>query len=109
MILHWIYPEDKRWAANITDKSRNIPPHREALCETLVLLAVHGTKLIPSALGINIEARVNAVIRDLLDLSTPRPGCHSIMICPRYAEAAPDVFLEILEQDLKAMIRSLLF
>jgi hypothetical protein len=94
-------PEDKRWAANLYGKSRNHSSAlREGICETLVLLAVHGNNLFRDRLGVNIEIEVTKVIRDLLkpfDAKTWLSQHHDL---PRYAEAAPDEFLSILQEDL---------
>jgi addiction module HigA family antidote len=93
-------PEDKRWVANLYGKSRDHSSVlREGLCETLVLLAVHGNDLFQNRLGLNIKAEVDAIVRNLLtplDAETWESQQNDL---PRYAEAAPDVFLDILEND----------
>jgi hypothetical protein len=97
-------PEDKRWAANLFGKSRrHSGALRQGLCETLVLLSVHGTNLFRTRLGYDVEGRVNQLIRELLiplDAHTWQSQQHDL---PRYAEAAPEVFLDILEQDLRSI------
>ncbi len=94
-------PPDKRWAANIYGKTRDHSAAlREGICETLVLLSVHGDALLGTRLGLNVEAHVNGIIKALLtplDAQTWASQQHDL---PRYAEAAPDVFLDILEMDL---------
>src|SRR5580692_780210 len=94
-------PEDKRWAANLYGKSRDHSSVlREGLCETLVLLAVHGNELFQNRLGLNIRANVDAIVRNLLtplDAETWESQQNDL---PRYAEAAPEAFLELLEKDL---------
>ena len=93
-------PERERGAAAVHGKVRD---HSEALrngiCETLVLLSVHGDGLFRARLGIGVEGMVSNLITRLL---TPLgEKLHSQRRdLPAYAEAAPDRFLEILEQDL---------
>jgi addiction module HigA family antidote len=96
-------PEDKRWASNLYGKSRRHSAIiREGLCETLVLLAVHGDNLFKDRLGFNVEVHVNELIRDLLTPLDPLTWQSQRKDLPRYAEAAPDVFLDILDQDLRS-------
>ena len=60
-------PESKRWAAGLYGKVRDHSPAlREGVCETLVLLAVHGNDLFRCRLGIDVEACVSQTIRNLL-------------------------------------------
>jgi addiction module HigA family antidote len=96
-------PEDKRWASNLFGKSRrHSAALRQGLCETLVLLSVHGNNLFKTRLGFDVEAGVNDLIRQLLtplDTVTWQSQRHDL---PRYAEAAPELFLDILEQDLRS-------
>jgi addiction module HigA family antidote len=93
--------EEQRWAANIYGKSRDYSNVlREGICETLVLLAVHGEYLFERRFGINVRAEVDGIVRKLLtplDAETWESQQNDL---PRYAEAAPEVFLEILENDL---------
>ena len=94
-------PETDRWAAAFHGKVRD---HSEALrngiCETLVLLSVHGDGLFRTRLDIDVAGLVsNLVARLLMPL---RETLHSQeRDLPAYAEAAPDRFLEILEQDMR--------
>jgi addiction module HigA family antidote len=95
-------PEDKRWAANLYGKSRNHSRAlRDGLCETLVLLAVHGQNLF-ERLGINIQKNINAIVRDLLTPPEANTWASQQSDLPLYAEAAPDQFIEILERDLNS-------
>lgn len=95
-------PEDQRWAAPIYDKVRaHSNALREGICETLVLLSVHGNNLFQSRIGIDVESRVSILIHKLLaPLTLDKLLSHNKDL-PRYAEAAPDVFLKLLETDLR--------
>ncbi len=96
-------PEDERWAANLYGKSRNHSSAlRRGLCDTLVLLAVHGNALVGERLGINLEADVSAVVRHLLTPSAESTWLSQKSDLPQYAEAVPDTFLSIIEDDLKS-------
>ena len=94
-------PEEERWAAALYDKTRvHSGAIREGICETLVILSVHGNDLFQSRLGIDIEARVSAKIRKLLTPMTLEKLLSQDDNLPYYAEAAPDEFLQIIEGDL---------
>ncbi len=97
-----VLPEKDRWAAAIYDKTRD---HSNALrtgiCETLVILSVHGNNLFESRLGIDVEGRVAVLIRKLLTPLTLEKLLSHDHDLPRYAEAAPDEFLKIIEEDLR--------
>jgi addiction module HigA family antidote len=96
-------PEDQRYAASIYGKTRNHSAAlREGMCETLVLLAIHGNNLFRERLGMDVEGHVNATVRELLMPFAAGTWASQRSDLPRYAEAAPDLFLEIVEQDLKS-------
>lgn len=96
-------PEEDRWAAALYGKKRD---HSEALrqgiCETLVILSVHGNNLFRSRLGIDVESRVSGLIGKLLTPLTIEKLLSQDRDLPRYAEAAPDAFLQIIEGDLRS-------
>lgn len=95
-------PEDKRPFAGLYGKTRqHSGALREGICETLVLLAVHGNTLFSERLGVNIEAKVSALIRRLLTPLTPGKLLSASGDLPLYAEASPDEFLTIIDEDLK--------
>ena len=109
---------DQRWAAGLYGKVRD---HSEALrtgmCETLVLLAVHGSDLFRSRPESNVEARVSSLVRRLLvpdGIEAPLTATTLESYdqdLPRLAEAAPGVFLDLLRVDLRrpeAAVRELL-
>ena len=102
-------PEDQRWAAGLYGKVRDHSTAlREGICETLVILSVHGNNLFQDRLGIDIEAHVASLIRKLLTpLSLDKLLSHDKDL-PRYAEAAPEVFLRLIEEDLQQPNRSCL-
>ncbi|WP_164515130.1 helix-turn-helix transcriptional regulator [Paenibacillus lentus] len=94
-------PEKDRWAASLYDKKRS---HSNALragiCETLVILSVHGNNLFHSRLGLNVEYHIVTLIRKLLTpLTLEKMLSHSDDL-PHYAEAAPEEFMNIIETDL---------
>jgi addiction module HigA family antidote len=95
-------PEDKRAFANIYGKSRDHSRAlRDGISETLVLLAVHGDDLFAKRLGIDVRAHVDMLIRRLLTPLTPEKLLSQTDNLPLYAEAAPQEFLRIIENDLK--------
>ncbi len=103
-------PNDKRWAAALYNKTRNQSSAlRENLCETIVLLSIFGNDLFQNRLGINIKLKVNALISGLLKPFRAKTWLSHQHDLPRYAEASPDVFLEIIEEDLKSEQPELLF
>ena len=94
-------PEDQRWAAGIYGKLReHSSALRSGVCETLVMLSVHGDALFRRRFGIDVPARVAGLVGRLLTPFTSdklRSHDHDL---PAYAEAAPDEFLALLEEDL---------
>ena len=95
-------PEENRWAAALYGKSRDHSSAlREGVCETLVILSVHGNNLFQNRLGIDVEGRVEVLIRKLLTPLTLEKLLSQDSDLPRYAEAAPDEFLRIIEEDLR--------
>jgi addiction module HigA family antidote len=95
-------PEEDRWAAALYGKKRDHSGAlREGICETLVILSVHGNNLFRNRLGSDVKARVAALIRKLLKPLTLEKLLSHDHDLPRYAEAAPDEFLSIIEEDLQ--------
>jgi len=95
-------PESKRWAAGLYGKTRDHSVAlRDGMCETLVLLAIHGNNLFRDRLGVDVEGMVNATVRELLMPFAAETWASQKSDLPLYAEAAPDLFLDILEQDLQ--------
>jgi addiction module HigA family antidote len=95
-------PEDQRWAAGIYGKVRgHSTALREGICETLVLLSVHGNNLFHDRLGLDVRAQVSLLIRKLLTPLTLEKLLSQDHGLPRYAEAAPEEFLSLIVEDLK--------
>jgi addiction module HigA family antidote len=96
-------PEDQRYAASLYGKTRDHSgPLREGICETLVLLSVHGKNLFRDSPGIDIEAHVNTIVRELLTPFNAETWASQRSDLPRYAEIAPDQFLDIVDTDLRS-------
>lgn len=96
-------PEDKRYMASIYGKTRNHSAAlREGMCETLVLLAIHGNSLFGERLGMDVEGYVNATVRELLTPFAAETWASQRGDLPQFAEAAPDLFLDIVRQDLQS-------
>lgn len=97
-----VLPEEQRWAAAIYKKTReHSSALRAGVCDSLVLLSVHGNILFRERLGINVEDKVTQLIRKLLVPLTLEKlqSCNHEL--PRYAEAAPVEFLRIVQDDLQ--------
>ena len=95
-------PEDRRWAAGLYGKVRDHSTAlRDGICETLVILSVHGNFLFQDRLGIDVEGRVSVLIRRLLTPLTLEKLLSHQRDLPHYAEAAPDEFLTLIEEDLR--------
>lgn len=96
-------PEDEQWAASFYGKSRDHSETlRSGICESLVLLAVSGDKLFGKTLGINCRDRVDALVRGLLTPFNERTWLSQRRDLQHYAEASPEVFLDIVEDDLSS-------
>ena len=95
-------PVDKQWAAILYEKVRN---HSEALRhgirETLILFAVFGGDRFNQRLGFDIKYQVDALIRKLLTPLNTEKILSQKSDLPEYAEAAPEVILNLIEIDLK--------
>ena len=93
--------ESEIWAAELYGKVCNHSAVlREAICETLVILSIHGNDLFQDRLGIDVEDRVSSLIRSLLTPLTLDKLLSHDKDLPHFAEAAPDEFLDLLEADL---------
>lgn len=96
---------EERWAAESHGKRRDFSASlRTGVSETLVLLAVHGKQLFGPRLGYDGQLVANQFVQKLLTPLTTRKLEANDRDLSTYAEAAPDIFLKILEQDLKGDI-----
>ena len=95
-------PAEDRWAAALYGKTRDHSDTlREGICETLVILSIHGNDLFQGHTGVDIEAKVSALIYTLLIPMTLEKLLSQDHNLPYYAEASPDGFLRIVENDLR--------
>ncbi len=95
--------------------SSNIRNHSAALQsgirDTLILLSLHGKGLFLNRLGINIQDQIAGLIKRLLTPFSEELLWFRYPDFPDFAEAAPEVFLNILQEDLQqseSILRSLL-
>jgi hypothetical protein len=96
-------PEKDRWAAALYGKKRDHSSAlREGICETLVILSVHGNNLFQNRLGIDVESQVKVLIHRILTPLTLEKLLSNNHNLPSFAEAAPDKFIKIIEEDLKS-------
>ena len=95
------FPEEQRWLAGIYGKVReHSSALRNGVCETLVMLSVHGNALFRKRLGADVASRVAALVKRLLTPFTSAKLRSHDRDLPGYAEAAPEEFLTLLEEDL---------
>jgi addiction module HigA family antidote len=95
-------PENDRWTAAVYGKTRQLSGTlRAGVCETLVLLAAHGNRLFNARIGFDCEYAVRSLVRELLTPLTTRTLEANERDLSAYAEAAPEEFLSILQEDLK--------
>jgi addiction module HigA family antidote len=96
-------PERERWAAGIYGKTRQISGAlRDGIAETLVLLAVHGHSLFSETLQMDPREMAASLVRSLLTPLTLRTLESQVDNLMLYAEAAPEVFLSIIENDISS-------
>jgi addiction module HigA family antidote len=96
-------PEEKRWAAALYGKKRDHSGAlRKGVCETIIILSIHGNNLFRGRLRNDVEGRVAILIRKLLKPLTLEKLLSHDHDLPHYAEAAPDEFLNVIEEDLQS-------
>ena len=93
--------EDQRWAATLYGKvPASSEPLRKGIGESLVLLAIHGEHLFSNLVrepGREIENLIQGLLEPLT-MDRLLSQCKQLSL---YAEAAPDAFLRVFEQDLE--------
>lgn len=95
--------KDERWAAGTYKKVRNHSGAiHESICDSLIILSIYGNSLFGKRLGIDVSGRVGMIIRGLLKNQPSRVWHSQQDKLPRYAEAAPDVFLDIIEEEINS-------
>ena len=95
-------PDDRQRMAGVYGKVRNHSKAlRNGIRETLVLLAVYGNDLFFQRLGFDAQMQVSGLIQKLLDPLTAEKFFSHDDDLPDYAEAAPETFLRLIEQDLR--------
>jgi hypothetical protein len=95
-------PDSERYAAQIYGKVRSESGLLiRSICDTLVKLSVRGPQ-IPSLAATNIEMRVSAFVRDLLQHADGLRWLSLAAFLPDLAEATPEVFLKCIEISLAA-------
>jgi len=96
-------PENQQWMAPVYGKVRDHSGVlRRGIRETLILLAVYGNSLFLKQVGFNVQQQVSGLIERLLfPLDSEKILSHHEDL-PDYAEAAPEEFLRLLEEDLQS-------
>ena len=95
-------PESERWMAAVHGKLRDHSNAlRRGMSETLILLAEYGGRLFDGRLGGRVESRVSELVRKLLSPLDMQRLLSFEADLPALAEAAPQVFLEAIEEDLR--------
>ena len=98
-------PESKRGVASLYERTRKHSSMlRQGICDTLVLIAVHGNALFKERLGIDLEVKVSEVVDHLLAPSAESTWLSQRKNLLQYAEAAPEAFLAIVENDINSKI-----
>ena len=86
----------------LSELDKYSPMLRQGICDTLVLMAVHGNALFEKRLGIDLQVEVSKVVDHLLTPSAESTWLSQREYLSQYAEAAPDTFLQIVEDDLSS-------
>ncbi len=94
-------PEDSWWMAPVLGKSRvHSAALRSGICETLVILAVHGDAILRGR-NLRLQQRIDGLVRKLVENLSVEKLLSLRHDLPDFAEASPEVFLRLLEQDLR--------
>lgn len=93
-------PENQRWMAAVHGKVHPFSAFLvEAICDTLVKLAVHDDAH-PQLRTLAVAARINHLVHTLLHGADPLRWLSLASYLPKLAEASPDSFLKAVEQSL---------
>ena len=94
-------PDEERWMAQVHGKVHLFSGLIfEAICDSLVKLAVRGPEL-PELAALRIPDRVESLVSGLLNDADSTRWLSLASHLPTLAEAAPDVFLGAIERSLK--------
>ena len=94
-------PEEEQFMVSLNGKAREISsPLRKATGESLVLLAIHGGRLFGNRMVPDPERKVADLVCELLDPMTTDKLLSQSSNLTLYAEAAPEAFLSMFEQDM---------
>ena len=94
-------PADQQWMAAVYDKVRNHSGAlRAGICESLVLLATYGDEMLRRT-ELDLRQRVGELVRGLIVQPSEGELLSLHRDLPDLAEAAPDVFLTFVEDDLR--------
>ncbi|WP_273397637.1 helix-turn-helix transcriptional regulator [Actinobacillus porcinus] len=94
-------PENEQWRANLLNKKREYSQVlRDSFSEMIILLGVHGNELFKDEFDCDIA--IEKLIYSLLTPLTVRKLQANADLLSTYAEASPNTFLTIIENDLKA-------
>ena len=94
-------PEDRRWMAPVLGKLRlNSAALRSGICEALVILAVHGDAILRGR-NLGLQERIDGLVGKLVEHLSAEKLLSLRQGLPDFAEASPEVFLRLLEQDLR--------
>ena len=95
-------PEEKRYAAAIWQDPRSFGRAAGRYVRNAGAARHPRQQLVPGGrLGYDVEARVHSTVRELLMPFAAETWASQKSDLPLYAEAAPDFFLDIVEQDLQ--------
>ncbi len=93
-------PPDKRWMANVEGKVlRHSQSLREGVAETLALLGARAHRMQSTVDAKGVAAQI---VRQLLEPKDWKRWASLSRVLPLLAEAAPDAFLKVVDDDLRS-------
>ena len=94
-------PEHSRWMAPVLGKLRaHSAALRSGICETLVILAAHGDAILRDR-NLRLQGRIDELVGRLVGKLSVEKLLSLRHDLPDFAEASPEVFLRLLEKDLR--------